>query len=185
MEQEKINIWNEAGKSGLVLGLVSILYLVITSLVTKLGATGGMAFLIGLLDFILWAAKLFICIWLMRTFMLRFSAANPSADNRKVFKFGMVTALYSALLFSAFYLVYVLYINPEALTASFDSILGQYSGMVDSATLEAMENMESDLPTISFFTNLIWCWLFGTILSAIFSKKIPSRSSDPFKDQQQ
>ncbi len=184
MEQEKINIWNEAGKSGLVLGLVSIVYMVVASLVSKLGATGATAFLIGFLNFILWAAKLFICIWLMRTFMLHFSAKNPSADNRKVFRFGMVTALYSSLLFSAFYLVYVLYINPESLTASFDAIMAQYSGMVDSQTLESMENMKSEMPAISFFSNFIWCWLFGTIISAIFSKNIPSSSSDPFKDQQ-
>ena len=38
------------------------------------------------------------------------------------------------------------------------------------------------LPTFSFFVNLFYCWLFGTVLSAILSRNIPSRN--PFTDEQ-
>jgi hypothetical protein len=36
--------------------------------------------------------------------------------------------------------------------------------------------------TVSFFTNLIYCFLFGVVLSAILSRNIPSRN--PFADYQ-
>lgn len=181
MEEKRINLWNEAGKAGLVLGLVSIAYLIITHFTGKMAGSGLGAFAIGTLNFVLWAGKLFLCIWLVRYFLLQFSKRNPSADNKKVFSFGMVTALYSAILYSAFYLLYVLYLAPESIAASMDAIMSQYASGVDSNTLEMMENMKADMPTISFFVNLVWCWLFGTILSAIFSRKIPANADDPFK----
>jgi len=184
MDEKRINLWNEAAVPGLVLGLVSIAYLAISMLTGRLAGTGGTAFLIGMLSFLLWAGKLFLCIWLLKFFLLRFSERNTSAGNKTVFRFGMVVALYSALLYSGFYLVYLLYINPDAIAQSFDLAMQQYSSMMDAATLEALENMKADMPTITFFSQLIWCWLFGTVLSAIFSKKIPSDSSDPFTNGQ-
>lgn len=184
MDEKRINLWNEAASPGLVLGLVSIAYLALSMLTGKLAGTGGMAFLIGLLSFLLWAGKLFLCIWLFRFFLLRFAERNASADNRAVFRFGMVVALYSALLYSGFYLVYLLYINPDAIAQSFELAMQQYSSMMDAASIEAMENMMADMPAISFFSQLIWCWLFGTVLSAIFSKKIPSDASNPFDNGQ-
>ena len=53
--------------------------------------------------------------------------------------------------------------------------------MFPAESLEAMEEM--NLGTISFFTNLIYCFLFGTVLSAILSRNIPSRN--PFADFRQ
>ena len=44
--------------------------------------------------------------------------------------------------------------------------------------MDMMEEMIPKLPTMTFFLNFFWCWLFGTVLSAIFSRNIPS--SNPF-----
>lgn len=185
MAEERINIWNEAAIPGLVLGLVSIAYMVVNMLTSRLAGTGGTAFLIGLLGFVLWAAKIAACILLLRHFLLAFSRRNPSADNHSVFHFGMVVALYSALLYSGFYLVYVLYIDPDMIASSMEAAMSAYSGMMDSNMISAMENMQGSMPAIGFFSNLIWCWLFGTVLSAIFSRNIPAPiQDDPFKDNQ-
>ncbi len=40
MAEEKINIWNEAAVPGLVLGLVSIVYMVVNLLTSRLAGTG-------------------------------------------------------------------------------------------------------------------------------------------------
>ena len=45
-----------------------------------------------------------------------------------------------------------------------------------------MEELMPKMPTYAFFANLIYCWLFGTILAAIFSRNISS--SNPFIDEQ-
>ncbi len=60
---EKKSIWESAGKAGLVLGGVSIAYMLITMLTGKL-AGNGPAFLLGLLNVVLWIAKFAGCIYL-------------------------------------------------------------------------------------------------------------------------
>ena len=45
-----------------------------------------------------------------------------------------------------------------------------------------MDGMMAKLPNVMFFVNLFWCWLFGTVLAAIFSRNIPPRN--PFIDEQ-
>lgn len=184
MEVNKSGIWSEAGVPGLALGGVSIAYLAINSFTSGLAAKGTAAFLVGFLNFFLWAGKLVLCIWLLRLFLLKFSERRPEAGVREIFRYGMVIALLSSLLYSVFYLAYVLYINPDIITNSFDTALQQYAPMMDQASLEAVENMKSDMPVATFIVNLIWCFLFGTVLSSIFARRISGGSDNPFIDEQ-
>ena len=179
---EKNSIWEHAGKAGLVLGGVSIVYMLITALTGKLAenAGGGLSFLLAALNFLLWAAKFAACIFLMRFFMQRFAKADPTADNNRVFRFGARTALLSALLYSAFYLAYVSFIAPDTFEKALEML--QDNPFLGSSDMAAVEEMIPRLPTFSFFANLIYCWLFDTILSAILSRNIPARN--PFIDEQ-
>jgi hypothetical protein len=135
--------------------------------------------LLGLVNVLLWIAKFAACIYLMRFFILRFAAKDPDADNSRAFRFGTLTALLSALIYSAFYLAYVSFINPGV----FEEALGALTDnpMLDSNSMAAIEDMIPRMPTMSFFFNLIWCWLFGTVLAAIFSRSISSKN--PFDEQ--
>lgn len=178
MNEKNTTLWESAGKAGLVLGGVSIAYLLITMLTGRI-AENGPIFLMTLVNFLLWTAKFAGCIYLMRFFMLRFSQADPEADNARVFRFGMLTALLSALLYSAAYLAYTSFIAPDTFDQALDII--RDNPLVDANTLEQMEEMIPQMPTVSFFVNLIYCWLFGTVLSAIFSRNIPPQN--PFINQ--
>ena len=60
MQDEKVNIWADAGVPGLILGAVSIAYLVLNSLMGGLAGSGITAFLIGTLTFLVWAGKIFL-----------------------------------------------------------------------------------------------------------------------------
>ncbi len=179
MTEKKNIMWESAGKAGLVLGGVSIVYLLLTMLLGKV-AENGSAILMGLVNGLLWLAKFIACIYLMRLFMRKFAAAEPEADRNRVFRFGMITALLSALLYSAFYLAYVSFIAPDTFSQALDVLAD--NPMMDSNAMSAVEEMIPRMPTISFFGNLIYCWLFGTILSAIFSASI--RPQNPFTDNQ-
>lgn len=173
---EKNTIWESAGKAGLVLGGISILYLACSTLLSRISGGG---FAIGLLSMLLWLAKFVACIRLMRFFMLRFSQADPSADNSRVFRFGMLSALLSSLLYAAAYLAYSSFIAPDMFAEALEIL--RDTPMADAASIEKMEEMLPYMPTAGFFANLVYCWLFGTILAAIFSRNIPPR--DPFKQQ--
>ena len=178
---ERKSLWNEAARSGLVLGGVSVVYMVITSLLTKLQTAGGALSALGnVAGIALWVGKLIICIWLMKFFMQKFAAGNEGVTNGDTFRFGTATALLSALIFSAFSLAWALFIQPDMYAESFEIAKDTYSGMLSSDQLAAMDELLPKLPTWTFFINLIWCWLFGTVLSAIFSRNIPPRN--PFAD---
>ena len=72
----------------------------------------------------------------------------------------------------------MLYINPDAIEQAFNIALSQYSSMLDSNLLTIIENFKDNMPMISFFSNFIYCFLYGTILSSILSRYIPK--TDPF-----
>ena len=169
------DLWDAAGKAGLVLGLVSSAYVLVSALLTKLAGGTGMAFLTTILAFALWAAKFAGCILLMKFFMKRFADAHPGVDNSDTFKFGMVTALLSALIFAAFDMAYMTWIAPDTMSQALEMIQeSSYGSMLPAESLEAMENI--NFGTVTFFTNLVYCFLFGTVLSAILSRNIPSRN---------
>ena len=180
MAETKNNLWEQAGKAGLVLGGISIVYMVLTALTGKAAEAGNATFLLGLVNVLLWIAKLGACIYLMRFFILRFAMRDPSVDSSRAFRFGMATALLSALLYSAFYLAYVSFIAPDTFEQAL-SVL-EDNPMMDSNSMSAIEDMIPKMPTISFFVTLIWCWLFGTVLAAIFSRNVASKN--PFTDEQ-
>ena len=50
--------------------------------------------------------------------------------------------------------------------------------MLDSNSLAELDGMMDKLPQLTFFSNLIYCFIYGSLLSAILSRNIPSR--DPF-----
>ncbi|MBQ6244743.1 MAG: DUF4199 domain-containing protein [Bacteroidales bacterium] len=177
---EKNIIWESAGKAGLVLGGVSILYLLLTMLTGKWAEASGPVALVAILNFALWAVKFWACLYLMRLFMQRFAQADPEADTSRVFRFGMITALLSALLYSAFYLAYTSFIAPDTFDAAMETL--RDNPFLDDNSLSQMEEMIPRMPTIAFFANLIYCWLFGTVLAAIYSPRIVPQN--PFTDNQ-
>ena len=179
MAETKNLLWESAGKAGLVLGGVSIAYLLCTMLTGKL-AENGPVFLMTVVNLLLWLAKFAGCIYLMRWFMLRFSQADPEADNARVFRFGTLTALLSALLYAGAYLAYTTFIAPDSFDQAMEIL--RDNPMIDANTMDQMEQMIPQMPTFSFFFNLIYCWLFGTVLSAIFSRNIPPQN--PFANPQ-
>lgn len=173
-------IWNEGAKAGLIIGGISAAYMCINMLTGSLTANGSAAaaMLISVLNVVLWAAKLLGIIFLMKYFMRKLVSSYEGVSNSDTFKFGAASALLSALIYAGFYLAWVLFIEPEALSQALDLAMQQYSQMFDSASKDAIAEMKGSLPQITFISNFIYCTLYGVILSAIISRNIPS--SNPF-----
>ena len=171
------NLWNTAGKAGLALGGASSVFLFISHAMTSLELPG---FASTVINFALWAAKFGGCIWLMAFFMKKFVAENPEADNSASYRFGMAAAFLSALIFAAVSFADIAFISADTYAEVKDMAMQQMASLMDSNTAAAMENMFSNLPQYMFFANLIYCFLYGTVLSAILSRNIPSRN--PFAD---
>ena len=107
------NMWNTAGKAGLVLGLISTAYMFITKWTGQVELN---AFLAMVLNGLLWILKFGGCIWIMMFFMKKFCLENPEADNISTRRLGSLTAFLSALVFAAFSFADVAFISTDFVT---------------------------------------------------------------------
>lgn len=169
-------IVNNASICGFILGAVSVAYAILTQFLS--GMDSGI--LLSMITIVLWLAKFTGCIYILRFFMKKLTAEYSNVENSHTLKQGLLSAGFSALLVSAYTFADLAYIRPEMLSEQVDLIYQMYSNMLDSNSMQALEEILPKMPMISFFSNLIYCFLYGTVLSVILSKNIPSR--DPFAD---
>ena len=177
MEQNalKKNMWNAAGIAGLALGTVSTAYLFAGQWLA--GDLAPATLWQQVVAIVLWAVKLVICIWMMKFFMTRFASEHDGIDNKTVFRMGMMTALLSAVMYSAIYLANILYISADFYEHTFQTMIQQMTPAMDSNSLTMVEKLIGKLPQIMFFYNIVYCFLFGTVLSAILSRNIPAKDA--------
>ena len=175
MEQNtlKKNMWNAAGVAGLALGAVSAGYLFAGQILA--GDLAPAVLWQQIVAIVLWIIKLVGCIWLMKFFMTRFASENYGIDNKTVFRMGMMTALLSAVMYSAIYLANMLYISADFYQMTFQTMMQQMAPAMDSNSQAMLEKLIGNMPHLMFFYNMIYCFLFGTVLSAILSRTIPTK----------
>ena len=97
---ERNTFWNRAAKAGLVLGGVSVAYLAITFLMSLVSGEGFVLILMSVLKALLWVAKLFGCIYLMKHVITRYDSRPLGEGERRpsAFSFGCLVAFLSALI---------------------------------------------------------------------------------------
>lgn len=164
--------WNEAAKAGLILGAISSAYLGLTELFTLIGSP----VLQGFLKTVCWAGKVGLCIWLMVFLMKKFAGKYSGVSNSDTFRFGARTALLSALIVAAVYAAVLIFTPPETVEQTFDAITSQLAGQLDSNSLQMMDSIKENMPVLTFFSQLIYCFTFGLILSLIVSRSVPPRN---------
>lgn len=174
---DKKTIWDAAGKAGIAFGAISSAYMFATQFLSsgELSAFAMMA-----MSSILWIAKFVGCIWLMMFFMKKIVKNHPEADNSTTFRFGAITGVLSALIYAAVSFANYEFISPDFISSQLDATMQQLAPMMDSNTMAQTEKMLSNMSSITFFSNLIYCSIYGILLSAILSRMIPSK--DPFAD---
>ena len=180
MEQKALRktLWEEAGKAGLALGAVSTVYLFLTQFIGKaeLPALASM-----LVTTILWAGKFGGCIWLMMYFMKKFAKQNPGIQNSTTYRFGMAVSVLSALVYAAATFANIAFISTDMINENMNLLMEQMTPMMDSNSLSQVDELIAKLPQITFFSNLFYCIIYGSILSFILSRNIPSKN--PFADK--
>lgn len=175
---EKKALLNSASISGLALGGVCVAY---SAIIYALGKIELSPMLVSLFSTILWAAKFAACILLMRYFMQRLVKSNPGIDGRITRRQGILSAFFSALITAGATLFQILFIiTPEAYASEMMSAMGQMYGMLDSNSMKAIQDMLPNMPVISFFSTLVYCFIYGCILAAILSRFVPKQ--DPFAE---
>ena len=179
MEQDIIrsNRMNEAAKYGLILGLISSAYLYFGHFQYMIGLTGVAGTVLG---FIIWAAKFVGCIKIMKYVMIKFATAHTQATNSDIFKLGFQMAVCSGLLFSVVTVADQLYIYPEYYQSIYEMAVQEYSKILPAEQVKEIKELLVYAPKISFFGTFLYCTIYGTVLSFILSRNIPSKN--PFSN---
>lgn len=170
-------IWDAAAKAAIAFGAISSVYMFATQFLSSCELS---AFAMMTISALLWIAKFVGCIWLMMFFMKKLVKDHPEAQNSTTFRFGCITAALSALIYAAVSFANYAFISPDFLSGQMDAVMQQMAPMMDSNTMAETEKMIDKMPQITFFSNLIYCFIYGSLLSAILSRMIPSK--DPFAD---
>ena len=160
--------WNSAAVAGLVMGAATIVLDYLPMLPALIGC-GEIAS--DLLGGALKIVKIIACIYLFRVLMLRFFNAVQT-DYAGLQRYGLKVALFSSILVAGFSILQILVINPEMMTQTIQAVQNTYQNVMDSNTMATMEKMISKLPVITFFSSLIYCYLWGWILSTTFARRL-------------
>ena len=156
------DLWRWASVGALALAAISSAYLFITYALTS-GST-----VVTILKSILEVAKIVGCILVMRWFMRRFKEDWPDAQKSDIRGLGTAMALLSAVLFAGVSMA-VFLANPDLVSQAIDAAMSAYSSQLDHNSRTLLESLPGKMPAIAFFSNLIYCFLYGWILSAILA----------------
>ena len=168
-------LWNLAAKNGLILGCTTTACYFLNTVLVGLDS----AIAISIMSFLIWGIKFGSAIYLMHFFMKKLAGTFDKVNNRTTFKYGMYIALFSSVIFSGAILLDQSVISPERLELQMEAIYKLYSNILDSNSMTALESMQNSIPQITFFSNLIYCFIYGTVLSSILSNSVPKK--DPFE----
>ncbi len=167
--------WKEASKGGIILGLISFFYILLSSLLAKWAGNGNASLMLSFLSIALWCLKFYGCIALMKLFLIKLKASYRGVDSRVAFSYGAKIAFLSAFVYSVCYLANILYLSNDVFQAQLemvDTIVSQNSSMFDSNSLAAFDKVKESMPTMMTIYNLIYCTLYGVVLSLILSKNL-------------
>ena len=159
-------IWNEAAVSGMLFGLVSI-----TCLMGKeAAAMSGITFLTTLGGIVLWAVEFFGCILLMKKRMTLLRDKYYNVQINDSYKFGRRVALLSGLLVASANALIILKMPAETMDTMVGTLTSQLQ--LSSSEMETMGGVIDKLPLWTFLFQWVYCFLYGTVLSAIMSRYV-------------
>ena len=167
MKLDNKTLWNEAGRVGFVFGGFSSLCL----LLKEGAALTGSNFLITAAAVILWAVEFFGCILLMKKYMLDLRDKFDGVTVFDTYRFGRCVGLLSGLILAALSAIIVMNTPEETITSMIDQINTSFTSL-GSISEDEKAQIGDRLPLFTFLGRWVYCFLYGSLLSAIMSRYI-------------
>jgi len=159
-------LWNQAAKTGLLLGAVSVGCL---SLKEAAGLTES-SFLVQAAGIILWAVEFFGCILIMKNQMLSFRDKYADVKMEHTYLLGRRSAMLSGFLLASAQALFVMKMPPESMDALLSGITGSMN--LSAQDRETLDGYMDKLPIFLFFFQWLYCYVYGTLLSGFLSRYI-------------
>lgn len=157
---------------GFIFALVSSVYYFIHPAASKL--PGGDIILM-----ILQILKIAGLIVLMKWIMYKFLLEEPETKKSRLIGLGTLIALVSSILYSSVIYMDMTLISPEVLEVTKDEILREVfnsPGADKKVEMQEAEAFVSMIPIYTFLLNMIYCFIYGTVLSIFLAYRIKSEA---------
>ena len=168
MKLDSKTLWNEAGRVGFVFGGFSSLCLVLKE---GAGLTGS-SFLVTAAAIILWAVEFFGCILLMKKYMLDLRDKYDGVTMVDTYRFGRRVALLSGLILAAVDAAIIMKMPQETVTSVMSELSAAMPAGMGRVSEDELGRFVDKLPLYTFIGQWLYCFLYGSLLSAIMSRYI-------------
>ncbi|MBQ0077816.1 MAG: DUF4199 domain-containing protein [Bacteroidales bacterium] len=167
---------SEAGRCALIFGAVSGAYVFLEPLLA--GAEVNLAWLTYLASL----AKLVGLIILMRWCMKKLASSYEGVGVRQLRRFGMWIALFSATITALCSYVAVEFVFADTYAETLKMTIDTLAPMLDANSMSSLEGIEEHFGVFNLGVTLIWCYIYGCILSAILSSTVAGKQN-PFDEE--
>ena len=161
-------LWNEAARVGIVFGLFSSVCLGLKEAAALTNST----LLVTAAAIILWAVEFFGCILLMKKYMLDELEKHEGMTQLQLYKFGRRVALLSGFILAVVNAVIVSLIPDETLAETLNETMAAMPASMQADAEDTMALMMDKFPLLTFLGQWFYCFLYGSILSAIMSRYV-------------
>ena len=172
MDEKERNslIWKRASERGALLGGLSAVCLALK----QLAATSGVQLLVSGGGFILWLVEFFGCILILRDAMKRQAEVLPDVTSRDSYLLGRRMCIFSSFILASAVVALVLYVPDNIFSASFAQASEMYASALGADARTALADMDiAERPGVLFFSQFLYAWLYGCIVSSILARNIP------------
>jgi hypothetical protein len=168
MKLDSKTLWNEAGRVGFVLGGFSSLCLLLKE---GAGLTGS-TFLVQAAAIILWAVEFFGCILLMKKYMLDLRDKFDGVSIADAYHFGRRVALLSGLILASVDAFVIMKMPEETIASVVSELTAAVGAQFGNVSEDEVGRIVDKLPLYTFIFQWLYCFLYGSLLSAILSRYI-------------
>lgn len=170
-------IRNEAGIAALIFGAVSGGYVILEyGLYDFFLAHSWISSILGL-------AKFAGLIFLMSHLMKRLMANYEGVGTRELRSYGRLIAFYSAIITALCAYLASSVLFPGIIQQTMDTVYQTMGSSLDANSRAAMQVLEQSFGTILMISQLLYCTIYGILLSAILSRALTAKSS-PFDSEE-
>ena len=168
MKLDSKTLWNEAGRVGFVFGGFSSLCLVLKEGAALTGST----FLVQAAAIILWAVEFFGCILLMKKYMLDLRDKFDGVTMEETYHFGRRVALLSGLILAAVDAALIMKMPQDTVADVVNELNTAITAKLGAGYEGEVGRVVDRLPLYTFIFQWIYCFLYGSLLSAIMARYI-------------
>ena len=168
MKLDNKTLWNEAGRVGFVFGGFSTLCL----LLKEGAALTKSDFLIQAAAIILWAVEFFGCILLMKKYMLDLRDKFDGVTMEDAYHFGRRVALLSGLILAAVDAVLIMKMPQDTVADVVSELNTAVTAKLGAGYEGEVGRVVDRLPLYTFIFQWLYCFLYGSLLSAIMARYI-------------